>query len=799
MYDFQPPKPKRRWFQFSLRTLLVLVLLTLSGCGPSKEQQAVDAYNRGLARYHKGELDEAIADYTEAIRLDPQLAYAYYGRGNAYYKKGDFDKAIADYTETIRFNPKYAEAYLYRGIAYFDVDDYENAVADLTEVLRLDPTNVSAYYERGLAHLTKGDYDSAVHDFSKRLEVHSEASCARCYRGFALAMKGEEAAAERDFSEVLRHDPDHSKRHLALAFDLGNRGQREAEIREFTIVIRLDPQSDSAYAGRAIALRELGKAEEAIADCNEAIRLEYRDAIVYAIRGQAHADRREYEDAIADCTEALRLDADCFLAWEPRARSRLMKGDFDGAIADGTKAIQFAQDDYSAFLTRGRAYAAKRDFENAMADFTTAVQLTPAQPHAYLLRASAYWAIGDEFHAAADERAALELADLAGTGAGEPDSEPDRHARAQLTANSELVAQIEYLGPAMSTAEGVSADWSPDGERVSFLKSHFTTTYTELGGLRWMIMNTQVADLWTVRADGSEPCQITRWEGCHPVHGVAYPTRPRWSPGGGSLAYLSGHALGGQVVLLDVPSRQAVELDYSATSIRWSPDGESLAIVGCKQKVFTRPQRQLLVGILDVDGSTFREIAEVSNAEIGDWAPDGRQFLYTTWKAAASHAEWAITMLDESRREESELWVANVDGSVSRCVATHVMGPGIWSPDGEWIAYSGDRSQPGVWKMSLATQECVPVIEEPLRFAQWIHGGEMLLCLTEDNEKKTDLFLLEICNGRKQRVTTSGNVVEAVPSPDGSRVIVIGLHEAAKPHRDSYLLTLKNPTGDQGP
>ena len=54
----------------------------------------------------KGDLDKAIADCAEAIRLNPRMAEAYNRRGSVYEKKGDLDKAIADYTEAIRLDPK---------------------------------------------------------------------------------------------------------------------------------------------------------------------------------------------------------------------------------------------------------------------------------------------------------------------------------------------------------------------------------------------------------------------------------------------------------------------------------------------------------------------------------------------------------------------------------------------------------------------------------------------------------------------------------------------------------------------
>src|SRR3712207_7505807 len=49
--------------------------------------------SRGVARLNRGEYDAAIADFDEAIRLEPRLSSAYFGRGAAYRFKGDLERS----------------------------------------------------------------------------------------------------------------------------------------------------------------------------------------------------------------------------------------------------------------------------------------------------------------------------------------------------------------------------------------------------------------------------------------------------------------------------------------------------------------------------------------------------------------------------------------------------------------------------------------------------------------------------------------------------------------------------------
>jgi len=112
--------------------------------------------NQGNEKSDRGDYDGAIADYTEAIRLDPNNARAYNSRGWTYALKGDYDQAIEDANASLRIRPNDAPTLHTRGYAYAGKGDYDRAIADFEAALRIDPNQAEAKRDLELAQQARG-------------------------------------------------------------------------------------------------------------------------------------------------------------------------------------------------------------------------------------------------------------------------------------------------------------------------------------------------------------------------------------------------------------------------------------------------------------------------------------------------------------------------------------------------------------------------------------------------------------------------------------------------------------------
>ena len=102
------------------------------------QNSAEDLFNSGLAKSEAGDLEGAIADYTEAIRLNPNYAKAHNKRGIIHGRNlRDYPAAKADFDRAIEINPNYGDAYYNRARVREFLEDKDGAIADYQKAAEL--------------------------------------------------------------------------------------------------------------------------------------------------------------------------------------------------------------------------------------------------------------------------------------------------------------------------------------------------------------------------------------------------------------------------------------------------------------------------------------------------------------------------------------------------------------------------------------------------------------------------------------------------------------------------------------
>ena len=167
---------------------------------------------RGNAWKGKHDTDRAMADYDNAIRIDPgnNNAPGYRSRGQAFEAKGDFDRALADYSEAIRIAPKDATAHFMRAFALSRKGAIDDLIAGYNEVIRINPADATAYSNRGILWSKKGDIERAIADFNEAVRLDPGYTGALAHRGLAYERKQDIERARSDFTKVLSLPPKYS-------------------------------------------------------------------------------------------------------------------------------------------------------------------------------------------------------------------------------------------------------------------------------------------------------------------------------------------------------------------------------------------------------------------------------------------------------------------------------------------------------------------------------------------------------------------------------------------------------------
>jgi tetratricopeptide (TPR) repeat protein len=355
---------------FLRRNLVILLLLAACSTGlrPEEEadrdyrqasqtadpRQALELVDRALSKFERSDYlvlraaihlslknsDAAISDWTAAIRLKQNDPSLYFSRGQLHESVGRPAEALADYSEAIRLFPEYAEALLYRARLQKGAD----AARDVAEARRVGADLADGFYNEGVRALTAGEGAEAEKNFRFALDLkpdHGRAHLAMA-RIYMERRRFAEAAVELDRAIEVRSED------ASLYYHRGNArlaaGRGEEALTDYAKAVELDAAEALYVAARGLALHRVrGDVQRARANFDEALKLDRNCHAALYNRGLLNHEQSLLTEAEQDLRAALNIRASpegCL------ALGRVLhdRGEYDKALSLYGQAIDFYKD-----------------------------------------------------------------------------------------------------------------------------------------------------------------------------------------------------------------------------------------------------------------------------------------------------------------------------------------------------------------------------------------------------------------------------------------------------------------------
>ena len=327
-----------------------------------------------------GDRENALADYTTAIKKDKRNASAYADRASLYYSQNDYAAALKDYQTASKLAPTEDDYLLEQVRCLFVLTRIEEAQLLLALTLSLYPNNAEGWRVSALFAYLNGNgeacIDRLIHYFNLYYEQNDEwpdtdllVGCADDYYPYLLQAITAQINSTTDDKQLFYQGV---RIRVYMAKEYYTDAIKELDAMEANL--QVSNPNPFVLANRAECYQSLYQYSKAIADYNILLGVtdNYWDG--YLQRGLCYAESGKYDEAIADFSTVIQNDMQlAYYAYYRRGWVNEFKQDTAAALSDYSRGIEL-EDDYAYLhLMRGELYQLLGDTLNAKADFEKVV------------------------------------------------------------------------------------------------------------------------------------------------------------------------------------------------------------------------------------------------------------------------------------------------------------------------------------------------------------------------------------------------------------------------------------------
>ncbi|HTS50592.1 MAG TPA: tetratricopeptide repeat protein [Bryobacteraceae bacterium] len=364
-------------------------------------------YNLGRAYMASGPagLEQAGAQFTETLRIDPRHTAALLGLAEVELARGETAQAVAQAEQVLSRDPANLSALLLRAQGWMKMAEYAKARADLSRALAMNPKSSDARFELGQLDLSEERFEEAEGEF----QALTDAGDARGLTGAVdcRVRQGRWGQAVQIIQQQLAQEPNSERYRLTLANLLLRAGKYDEAAAQFQMLLKKNPNSEPLYLGLGEARAQLGDVRSAVTAFESAGGIAPADAAPDLALGILYDRLKRFREARQAYEAALAKQPDSPRALNNLAYLEAEQGvDLDQALAYAQHARAKLPDDVNVLDTLGLIYIKKNLTEDGFRMLREAVKRQPGNAAFRLHLALAWYQKGDRLMARRELEAA---------------------------------------------------------------------------------------------------------------------------------------------------------------------------------------------------------------------------------------------------------------------------------------------------------------------------------------------------------------------------------------------------------
>jgi len=239
--------------------LIIVVISALTICGHAQtsywqngqtlwsralactSRNSVAHNNIGYVLYQKGDVEDAIKQYDQALEINPNYAQAHFNLGVVHLKRGEVDDAIAEYDHALAIMPDYMEAHFDLGTALALKGNLDGAIAQYQQVLKMQPDYAEANYNLGRVLLLNGDTDKAIGYLDKTFAADSDAMARWFNLGNEFLQQQDWQCAIVCYQQAIKINPRQADAYANLGVALSQKGETRKAMDAWQRALEINP------------------------------------------------------------------------------------------------------------------------------------------------------------------------------------------------------------------------------------------------------------------------------------------------------------------------------------------------------------------------------------------------------------------------------------------------------------------------------------------------------------------------------------------------------------------------------